>query len=226
MRFSYRSFWRNTVRPVAVIFIAVFSFRSTVADWNDVPSQSMEPTILTGDRIVVNRLAFDLKVPFLGWRLAPTGAPQRGDIIVFFHPVTGERMVKRVVGVPGDVIAMRDNALWINGAAVRRARISVPDASELSDPGPLVAERELLGASPHAVLYQPRRAARRSFTSVAVPPDHYFVMGDNRDNSRDSRYFGMVPRSAIAGRAFGVAFSLDSRRPLRVRWGRALHGVN
>ena len=107
--------WRDWVRPIAVILVICGSFRSAVADWNDVPTGSMKPTILEGDRIFVNKLAYDLKVPFTTWPILEWGVPRRGDVVICYAPDSNERLVKRVVAVPGDTIAMRANRLFING---------------------------------------------------------------------------------------------------------------
>src|SRR5215831_16777215 len=114
-RARVRKIWREWVRPLLVVLFILFSVRSSVADWNDVPTGSMKPTILEGDRIFVNKLAYDLRVPFVGWRLVHWADPQRGDIVVFTSPADGIRLVKRVVGLPGDRIELRDDELWING---------------------------------------------------------------------------------------------------------------
>jgi signal peptidase I len=110
--------WREWVRPLAVILIACGSFRSAVADWNDVPTGSMNPTIVPGDRIFVNKMAYGLRVPFTSWRMLDFAEPERGDIAVFFSPDENIRMVKRVIGLPGDRIEMRNNHLIINGESV------------------------------------------------------------------------------------------------------------
>src|ERR1044072_7496236 len=102
-------FWKEWMKPVLVILIITSAFRSAVADWNDVPTGSMKPTILEGDRIFVNKLAYDLKLPFLGWRLIQWYDPSRGDVIVFASPADRTRLVKRVVGLPGDRIELVDN---------------------------------------------------------------------------------------------------------------------
>ncbi len=109
--------WRDTVRPILVILVVLGSFRSAVADWNDVPTGSMKPTILEGDRIFVNKLAYDLKVPFTKWRLLAWAGPRRGDVVICFSPADGTRLVKRVIGLPGDRIELRNNLLLINGTA-------------------------------------------------------------------------------------------------------------
>src|SRR5580765_3137659 len=113
-----RHYWRKEIRPLLILAVILFAVRSSLADWNDVPSGSMRPTILEGDRILVNKLAYDLKVPFTTWHIAEWSNPQRGDIAVFYSPHDGKRLVKRVIGLPGDTIELRDSALVINGEPV------------------------------------------------------------------------------------------------------------
>src|SRR5438445_9053118 len=118
LRSRARSWWRKEIRPLILLALVLLSIRSSLADWNDVPTGSMKPTILEGDRVYVNKLAYDLKVPFTTWHLAEWSHPQRGDIVVFFSPHDGKRLVKRVIGLPGDTIELRNNALVINGEPV------------------------------------------------------------------------------------------------------------
>ena len=108
--------WQEWLRPLILVVAVMAPLRSAVADWNDVPTGSMKPTILEGDRVVVNKLAYDLKVPFTTWHLAQWDDPERGDIVVFWSPADGKRLVKRAVGIPGDKIELRDNMLVVNGA--------------------------------------------------------------------------------------------------------------
>src|SRR4051794_2376136 len=112
---TLQGFWEEWVRPFATILLVLCAMRSSLADWNDVPTGSMRPTILEGDRIFVNKLAYDLKVPFTTLRLARWSEPARGEVVVFFSPANGDRLVKRVVGLPGDTVELRANQLWING---------------------------------------------------------------------------------------------------------------
>lgn len=219
--------WHGWIKPMATAVFVVFTFRSAVADWNDVPSQSMEPTILVGDRIFVNKLAYDLKVPFTTMRLVRWSEPQRGDVVVFFSPADGKRMVKRVVGVPGDRILLRNNRLYINDAPVdyEAADGSSFSGLDLTDSGPFGFLMEQLDAGKHALMVQPGRVARRSFGPLTVPEGQFFVMGDNRDNSGDSRIFGFVPRDQIMGKAVGLAFSLDHDRSYAPRWERFCRGL-
>src|SRR5512140_851408 len=113
-----RHWWRKEIRPLLVIALVVCSIRSSLADWNDVPTGSMKPTIVEGDRVFVSKLAYDLKAPFTTWHIVQWGNPQRGDIVVFFSPRDGMRLVKRVVGVPGDMVELRNNVLVLNGKLV------------------------------------------------------------------------------------------------------------
>lgn len=107
-------FWRDTAKPLLTLILITCALRSSLADWNQVPTGSMKPTILEGDRIWVNKLAYDLKVPFTTWRLAQWDNPKRGDIVVCFSPADEKRLVKRVIGLPGDTIEMRSNQLIVN----------------------------------------------------------------------------------------------------------------
>src|SRR5690349_23095607 len=111
LRSRARYWWGKEIRPLLLLALVLFSIRSSLADWSDVPSGSMKPTILEGDRIYVNKLAYDLKVPFTTWHIAEWGGPQRGEIVVFFSPKDGQRLVKRVVGLPGDTIELRNDVL-------------------------------------------------------------------------------------------------------------------
>src|SRR5277367_1856550 len=113
-RERWKNLWRET-KSLALTIIILTAVRSAIADWNDVPTGSMNPTIVQGDRVFVNKLAYDLKVPFTTWHLAQWGDPKRGDIVVFFSPVDGTRLVKRVIGLPGDKIEMVNDRLLING---------------------------------------------------------------------------------------------------------------
>lgn len=203
--------------------------RSAVADWYGVPSASMYPTLLVGDRIISNRLAYDVKVPFTDIVLGHVADPQRGDIVTFTSPEDGVRLVKRLIGVPGDVVEMRDEQLVINGVPLTydalvpaQAGLRMPDY----DGAQLVAQERLPGMA-HKVMVLPERMALRTFGPLTVPAGQYLMLGDNRDDSKDSRYIGFVPRALLTGRVSRVMFSLDPQRyylPRLQRFGAPLHG--
>jgi signal peptidase I len=217
-----RRFLNQTLWPLAIVIVVLTSFRSAIADWNDVPTGSMKPTILEGDRIFVNKLAYGLKVPFTTWHLARWDAPKRGEIVVFNSPSDGVRLVKRVVGVPGDQLQMIDNRLFINGRPVDYERVDQSFVSALpaSERSRHAYATEQLGAHPHPVMITPWAVAQRSFGPVAVPPGHYYMLGDNRDNSSDSRVFKFVHEDQIVGRSSRVAMSLDYDNHFLPRWDR------
>jgi len=194
------------IRIFLAMLIIVSSMRSALADWNDVPTGSMKPTIEVGDRVVVNKLAYDLKVPFTTIEVLKWSDPRRGDIVVLFSPVDGTRLVKRVVAIPGDRVAMYNNQLYVNGKAARWSELRTTDDPEQGLT--LVTDETILGRT-HKVMLTPQVPAVRSFAPTVVPKDHYFVLGDNRDNSNDSRFIGFIERRRIVGRATAVAFSLD-----------------
>jgi signal peptidase I len=216
--------WRDWLRPVLPVIIVLVTLRSSVADWNVVPTGSMQPTILIGDRISVNKLAYGLRVPFTDAWLAHWGGPERGEISVLNSPENGARLVKRIIGLPGDVIEMRDNRLLING---RPAVYSALDSGVEMDGDPETMERrhlasETIGGREHPIMITPGILAPRSYGPVRVPPGHYFVLGDNRDQSKDSRIFGFVPRENIIGRSTRVVLSLDYDHHHLPRWERFL----
>lgn len=207
---------------MAISALIIFAARSSFADWNKVPSGSMKPTILEGDRVFVNKVAYDLKVPFTTWHLAEWSAPQRGDIVVFYSPKDGTRLVKRTVGLPGDTVEMRDDELIINGAKVSYKSIAeelLPDVTPADRASSVYASEALPGRS-HLVAGIPELPAMRNFGPITVPEGFYFMMGDNRDNSYDSRYFGVVKRSRILGHATSVVASFDPDHHSRPRWDR------
>ena len=210
------------MRPLLVILIITSSFRSAIADWNDVPTGSMKPTILEGDRIFVNKLAYDLKIPFTTAQITKWDNPKRGEVVVLFSPLDGKRLVKRVVGVPGDKIELKDNLLYVNG---RRVDYGPLDPNFIR--GIPAEERpffhfssEDLSGRKHPVMITPGRPSRKSFDVTLVPENQYFVMGDNRDNSFDSRHFGTVHREKIVGRAVAVVASLNPDHHYFPRWNR------
>jgi signal peptidase I len=202
--------------------LVLCSFRSAVADWNLVPTGSMNPTILEGDHILVNKLAYGLRVPFTNWEVAHWSAPSRGDVIVFLSPADGQRLVKRVIGLPGDTVALTNNVLLINGTPANYQLLGGALSATL--PGTQLphtfATESVAGGQRHVVMATPTLPARRNFGPVTAPPGEYFVLGDNRDNSADSRFIGFVPERDILGRSSRVLYSLDADHWPMPRWSR------
>jgi len=221
------AFWREWIRPFLLIAAVVLPLKSAIADWEYVPTGSMMPTIVPLELVFVNKLAYDLKVPFTTEHLATWGDPQRGDVVVFFSPADGLRLVKRVVGLPGDAVAMDRERLWINGTPVAYAPLPA-SLGALVGAGPaqptLFAE-EQLGDRPHPIMVLPQRGALRTFGPVRVPAGSYFVMGDNRDDSNDSRFIGFVSRDRIVGRATTILASVDLHHWGEPRFGRFLQKI-
>jgi signal peptidase I len=201
--------WLKENRGLLIFLLCFGLFRTAVADWNPIPSASMRPTLLEGDVVLVNRLAYDFKVPLTNISLVSLGEPRRGDVITFASPRDGVRLIKRLVGLPGDVIELRDDRLFINGMPAEYSGVTqvAEPVGPYSVQGVRAAER--LGAREHAVQFLPGIPARRNFGPIVVPQGSYFFLGDNRDNSADSRYFGVVPRSALIGRAHHILVSAD-----------------
>lgn len=201
--------WLKKNRGFILLLIGFGLFRTAVADWNPIPSGSMRPNLLEGDVVFVNRLAYDFKLPLTDIVVAPIAEPQRDDIVTFSSPKDGKRMIKRIVGLPGDMVEMRAEALFVNGLA---AKYAAPElAREESDTGTLRAVRltETLGVDARRIQLLSGVPARNSFGPVTVPAGHYLMLGDNRDNSADSRYFGFVPRHLLIGQAKRILVSAD-----------------
>lgn len=209
-----------------LMFLVLFGvFRTAVADWNPIPSASMRPNLLEGDVVFVNRLAFDLKVPLTDVIVTRLGEPRRGDVVTFSSPRDGTRMIKRLIGVPGDVVEMRNELLIING---KKADYAVIDrAMESVAGGQLDAYRlsETVDGRRRRIQVMPQVDAHRNFGPMIIPADHFMMLGDNRDNSADSRYFGLVPRELLIGRAERVLVSADYQgnwMPRTERFGMSL----
>ncbi len=172
IRSNISLFWEENRQFFALLFCIIF-FKSAVADLSSISGASMTPTLLDGDKVWVNKLAYDIKVPFTEFSLAQLADPKRGDIVIIDSKIADKRLVKRIVGLPGDTIYMQNNTLVINGISA-----------------------------------------------------NYFVLGDNRDNSADSRVYSFIPRGEIIGRSSSVIFSLDSNNKYFPRSDRFLSGLN
>lgn len=209
--------WKGWGYSIFISILIATTVKSAIADWNIVPSGSMKPTIVEGDRVFVNKLAYDLKIPYTTWHIAEWGNPHRGDIVVFYSPADNRRLIKRVIGLPGDELSMRDNTLFING---EQLRYESPDNTANRRPKEQYCIVEDLSGRRHPVMITPSYSSIRSFSAITIPDGYYFMMGDNRDNSGDSRYFGFVGRNRIVGQATFIVASLDKIHKYRPRWER------
>ena len=171
---SMRS-WRYWRGPIVFVCVMLL-FRSAIADWNQVPSASMEPSILIGDRIVVDKLAYQVRVPFTQVTLAQLGAPQRGDVVTFVSPQDAKLLVKRVIGLPGDRIAMVNNRLTINDVAASYELIARRTSAAASRPMEHWLET-IDGRSARITWRTGVRSSYQSFPEIQVPPDHYLMLG-------------------------------------------------
>jgi signal peptidase I len=196
-----------------LVFILLFGlFRTAVADWNPIPSGSMRPTLLEGDVVFVNRLAFDLKVPLTDVIVMRLGEPNRGDVVTFSSPSDGTRLIKRVIALPGDTVEMRDKRLILNGRQATYQPVGI--AIEQPASGFQIEAlrlHEKTGNREHVVqwMFRQGRSERDSFGPIVVPANRYLMLGDNRDDSADSRSFGFVPRERLIGRAVAILASAN-----------------
>jgi signal peptidase I len=230
-------------RVVGGAFLAYLAFTTVAFAQYAIPSESMVPHIEVGDRVTVSKFAYGYSrrsLPFNAGLLLPASThrfaeqmPQRGDVAVFVHPMSGETMIKRVIGLPGDTIAIRDRTLWINGVAVET---SAPELvmRRVHPRGRELAERQeetLPGGLRHAIHNLTDGGQFDEFAAYTIPPGHLFMMGDNRDNSLDSRWSGMgaVPMENLIGRAEFIYYVQPGcwRDPTVAcpmpRWMRPLH---
>lgn len=183
-----KSSWRKDLTAIAAAAAVVLLGRSSLADHYHVPSGSMLPTVVIDDHILVNKAAYALRVPFSHIHLVELSGPSRGDVVVLESPESGIVLLKRVVAGPGDTIEVRDGHLLLNDKPVP---VETKNGVEVEDLGHGHRVRFEDGGGP-------------DFGPVKVPEDRYLVLGDNRGNSRDGRYFGFVKREAILGRAVAI----------------------
>lgn len=238
-------------QSVFPILLVILLLRSFVYEPFRIPSASMMPTMLAGDFILVEKFSYSLRDPVWRHELVKTGTPQRGDIAVFKHPPVNQvDFIKRIIGLPGDRVIYRNKTLYLEPACVAEQAIcpqqlqvvarDVADADSIMSSG-LLRYREQLGAVSHEILINPTVSARERFyyqqtdrrtetDEWIVPAGHYFFMGDNRDNSEDSRFWGFVPEQNLVGRAVFIWMSFEMDRaasswlpqwlPTGVRWHR------
>jgi len=192
------------------IFLIVLVLRSFIVEPFRIPSGSMIPTLLIGDFILVNKYDYGIRLPLINKKVIEIGNPERGDVVVFRYPNDPSTpFIKRIVGLPGDKIVYENHELFINGEKIETRPIStyVGLKSAAVHTGAKLLEEDLLGHD-HQILWT-TQGRSPSFSDI-VPPDSYFVLGDNRDNSRDSRYWGFVPDENLIGRAFMIWMNWDN----------------
>ncbi|QCZ95153.1 signal peptidase I [Salinimonas iocasae] len=182
-----------------VMLLLLFSVRSSLADWYHIPSGSMLPSVEIGDRVLVDKTAYRIEVPFTDTLLVKTGTPARGDIVVFESKAAGERLIKRVVGVAGDNVVMQNHRLRINGQPL-----------SYDDENSLLIEKNSDGQT-YTIAIDTAYGPLANFSAVTVPDGHVLVLGDNRSHSADSRVHGFVPIHEIKGKATRVVVSLDKQ---------------
>ena len=195
------------------ILLLVLIIRSFVIQPFRVPTGSLEPTVLPGDFIAVNQYAYGLRLPVLHTKIYDIGEPKRGDIVVFHYPPDPSvNYVKRVVGMPGDKIDYINKVLYINGKKMKQKTIGPNIDIEPETPIPVIEKEEDLFGVKHRIFITPNRneGVNSNFYDIKVPKGHYFMLGDNRDNSLDSRVWGFVPEKNLIGKAFYVWLSWDS----------------
>ena len=207
-------------RALFPVVLIVFVLRSFVVEPFRIPSGSMLPSLHIGDFILVNKFSYGIRLPIVHHKIIPLGGPSRGDVMVFRYPKDPAlNFVKRVVGLPGDVVIYRDKQLSINGKPVARAADGEFHFDQLKLRGRAALRyTEIIDDSEHAILID--RALHSRDMEVRVPPGSYFVMGDNRDHSNDSRYWRFVPEDHVVGKAFFIWFSWKGWKNGGVHWSR------
>ena len=216
------------------VIFAVLVLRSFLVEPFRIPSNSMMPTLLTGDFILVNKFSYGLRLPVLNVKFLDLGEPQRGDVVVFKFPLdTRTDYIKRVVGVPGDLVGYRNKTIFINGEPV--GQLPVGTYTGVGSGTEMTGAREALeslGTVEHSILTRPAApdlpfgCQKLAFGPVEVPEGHYFVMGDNRDNSNDSRCWGFVPEANLVGKAFAIWMHWDGARDgFPIAWSRLWDGI-
>ncbi len=218
------------------VILAVLVLRSAVVEPFRIPSGSMMPTLLIGDFILVNKFSYGIRLPVLNKKIVDMGEPKSGDVVVFRYPKEPKvDYIKRVVAVPGDTIDYYNKTLIINGKPTKQVQLGLYSGTGSGERMTGMLENiETLGDVEHSILVNqlypdlPPGCQMLASGSITVPEDYYFVMGDNRDNSNDSRCWGYVPEKNLVGKAFGIWMSWDSQRDsvLPIAWERIGEGID
>ncbi len=222
---AYREpWWVEYSKSFFPVILIVFLLRSFLVEPFKIPSGSMLPTLIVGDFILVNKFTYGIRLPIINQKVIEIGKPKRGDVMVFRYPKDPSvDYIKRVVGLPGDRIEYNNKRIFINGSEIRRE--AAGEFSNRRQVSFVKQYREMLGDRPHLLLieddappilgpgesfpYRENCSYTREGVTCTVPAGHYFVMGDNRDNSQDSRVWGFVPDENIVGKAFFIWLNLN-----------------
>ncbi|MBN8555762.1 MAG: signal peptidase I [Deltaproteobacteria bacterium] len=209
----WRKFFDEWVVTLGLAFAVAFFFRTTIASPRHIPTGSMIPTIKIGEFIFVGMFTYDWHIPFTRKSLVERGQPQHGDIVVFEYPLDPDKdYIKRVIAIPGDTVEVRDKRVILNGKPLELEPVKdqqiLRDLEPKYNPELMSLFREKIADSSHYVVHMNDRISR-DLEPTTVPPNSFFVMGDNRDDSQDSRYWGMVPREKLLGKAGFIWFSFD-----------------
>lgn len=235
-RSALRRFWENFKALLSALLFFIF-LRTFIIEAYRIPSGSMVPTLLVGDWLFVNKLVYGPHIPFTNSNLPGYKDPQRGDVVVFKSPTQIDQpwdpnptLVKRLVGQPGDTLYMRKGVLYLNGAV---SKLNFPPSSEdqvFDTEDPLFEWQKRFQLVSSRFGAAPAKPSHDNWGPIVIPPGHYFMMGDSRYNSKDSRYWGLVPRENVRGQPMFVYYAYnadDSDKPLPfitdIRWSRIGH---
>jgi signal peptidase I len=218
------------------IFLIVLVIRSAIIEPFRIPSGSMMPTLLIGDFILVNKFSYGVRLPVINKKIIDVGEPEKGDVVVFRYPKDESvDYIKRVVAVPGDTLDYRNKTLVINGKPLKQVELGIYNGTGSGENMTGTLESvETINDVEHSILVNqlypdyPPGCQMLSSGTITVPDGYYFVMGDNRDNSNDSRCWGYVPEENLAGKAFGIWMSWDGKKDsfLPIGWERIGEGIN
>jgi signal peptidase I len=217
---------RKQIPLFIIVVVIILGIRSSIIEPFRIPTRSMLPTLFIGDFLFVNKFQYSLHFPFSEvfgnrpWYLNEIKNPARGDVVIFTPPEAGQESlyIKRIVGLPGDTIQFSGKALVLNGVSVKRTEIMEAERERMLsqkgfdpenryNPAKLHLYRETLDSNTHLILEDDSFEGVKSSSQIVVPEDHFFVLGDNRDDTRDSRVFGVISRHSIRGRAFAIWMS-------------------
>ncbi len=212
------------------VLLVVFVLRSFVVEPFRIPSGSMLPTLQNGDFILVNKYQYGIRLPVVNRKAFEVNSPERGDVMVFRFPHDEKvNFIKRVVGLPGDKVIYDNKKLYINGSAIEQTVVGdsvLQPSGSNSQTVPVSVRREELGGDPHQIQVNEQKRTRTDYQmDFTVPEQHYFVLGDNRDYSNDSRFWGFVPEENIIGKAFLIWFSWDASGGDGVNWSRIAEAI-